>query len=123
MAFPSGRTADAKDEAFIVSQFQSPKKDGVFKINRPYEPIVVVESEGVSDSVNVTFHMEITDNDGNVVYQEERIIENFGRNESEILVSFPKLIIRNSGQYTAKTWAVNPYDGINNNSEKKVYLV
>jgi hypothetical protein len=120
MAFPSGRTADAKDEAFIVSQFQSPKKDGVFKINRPYEPIVVVESEGVSDSVNVTFHMEITDNDGNVVYQEERIIENFGRNESEILVSFPKLIIRNSGQYTAKTWAVNPYDGINNNSEKTV---
>ncbi len=120
MALPSGRTAEAKDDSFIVGQFQSPKEGGIFKINRPYEPIVVVESEGVSDTVDVTYHMEVTDNDGNLVYSEDRVLESFGNNENDFLVSFPKLIIRNSGQYTAKSWAVSPYDGIRNETEKTV---
>ena len=102
------------NDQLSAGTFKAPIAGEILKVNKPTSPIVEFLNNGISDASNVNFHMVVKDEAGNQVYNEVSFLEDLpqGRYNSK-LVTFPNMIIRKPGTYTACSWVDYPYDIVN----------
>ena len=102
------------NDQLSAGTFKAPIAGEILKVNKPTSPIVEFLNNGISDASNVNFHMVVKDEAGNQVYNEVSFLEDLpqGRYNSK-LVTFPNMIIREPGTYTACSWVDYPYDIVN----------
>ncbi|MEZ4724232.1 MAG: GEVED domain-containing protein [Candidatus Kapaibacterium sp.] len=102
------------NDQLSAGTFKAPIAGETLKVNKPTSPIVEFLNNGISDASNVNFHMVVKDEAGNQVYNEVSFLEDLpqGRYNSK-LVTFPNMIIREPGTYTACSWVDYPYDIVN----------
>jgi GEVED domain/Secretion system C-terminal sorting domain len=99
------------NDQLTAGEFDSPKAGQVLKVNRPNSPRIEFLNNGISDASNINFHMVVKNEAGVEVYNEVSFLEDMpqGRYNSK-LVTFPNMIIREPGSYTACAWVDYPYD-------------
>jgi hypothetical protein len=99
------------NDQLTAGDFKSPSVGQVLKVNRPNLPTVEFLNNGISDASNINFHMVVKNSAGQEVYNEVSFLEDMpqGRYNSK-LVTFPNMIIREPGTYTACAWVDYPYD-------------
>jgi hypothetical protein len=99
------------NDQLTAGEFESPSAGQVLKVNRPNSPRIEFLNNGISDASNINFHMVVKNSAGQEVYNEVSFLEDMpqGRYNSK-LVTFPNMIIREPGSYTACAWVDYPYD-------------
>jgi GEVED domain-containing protein/type IX secretion system substrate protein len=99
------------NDQLTAGEFEAPTPGQVLKVNRPNSPVIEFFNNGISDASNINFHMVVKNSAGQEVYNEVSFLEDMpqGRYNSK-LVTFPNMIIREPGTYTACAWVDYPYD-------------
>jgi hypothetical protein len=99
------------NDQLSAGEFKDPIAGELLKVNRPTSPIVEFLNNGISDASNINFHMVVKNEAGVEVYNEVSFLEDLpqGRYNSK-LVTYPNMIIREPGTYTACAWVDYPYD-------------
>ncbi len=99
------------NDQLTAGDFEAPIAGQVLKVNRPNLPQVVFLNNGISDASNINFHMIVKNKAGMEVYNEVSFLEDMpqGRYNTK-LVTFPNMVIRDPGTYTACAWVDYPYD-------------
>ena len=99
------------NDQLTAGEFKDPIAGQVLKVNKPTSPVVEFLNNGISDASNINFHMVVKNEAGQEVYNDVSFLEDMpqGRYNSK-LVTFPNMIIRQPGTYTACAWVDYPYD-------------
>ena len=99
------------NDQLTAGEFDEPIAGQVLKVNKPTSPVVEFLNNGISDASNINFHMIVKNEAGVEVYNEVAFLEDLpqGRYNSK-LVTYPNMIIRDPGTYTACAWVDYPYD-------------
>jgi len=99
------------NDQLTAGEFRDPIAGSVLKVNKPTSPVVAFLNNGISDASNINFHMVVKNEAGVEVYNEVSFLEDLpqGRYNSK-LVTYPNMVIREPGTYTACAWVDYPYD-------------
>ncbi|MER3328059.1 MAG: hypothetical protein RIF34_00670, partial [Candidatus Kapaibacterium sp.] len=99
------------NDQLTAGEFENPVVGQVLKVNKPTSPKIEFINNGISDASNINFHMVVKNNAGVEVYNEVSFLEDLAQGRyNKKLVTFPNLIIREPGTYTACSWVDYPYD-------------
>lgn len=111
IALPSGSQAVAKNDSQLTAgDYLQPKAGEALKVYRPYTPQVNFTNTGATDASKINFRMVVKNSNGVEVYNNVATLDLIEGNTTKV-VSFPKLVITNSGEYTTSTWVeTSEYD-------------
>jgi hypothetical protein len=99
------------NDQLTAGTFQAPMAGDLLKVNKPTAPIVEFLNNGISDASNINFHMVVKNEAGVEVYNEVSFLEDLPQGRyNKKLVTYPNMIIREPGTYTACAWVDYPYD-------------
>ncbi|MER3329173.1 MAG: GEVED domain-containing protein, partial [Candidatus Kapaibacterium sp.] len=99
------------NDQITAGEFENPVVGQVLKVNKPTSPKIEFINNGISDASNINFHMVVKNNSGVEVYNEVSFLEDLPQGRyNKKLVTFPNMIIREPGTYTACSWVDYPYD-------------
>lgn len=111
IALPSGSQAVAKNDSQLTAgDYLQPKAGEALKVYRPYAPQVNFTNTGAADASKINFRMVVKNSKGVEVYNNVATLDLIEGNTTKV-VTFPKLVITNSGEYTTSTWVeTSEYD-------------
>ncbi len=111
IALPSGSQAVAKNDSQLTAgDYLQPKAGEALKVYRPYTPQVNFTNTGAADASKINFRMVVKNSEGVEVYNNVATLDLIEGNTTKV-VSFPKLVLTHSGEYTTSTWVETPeYD-------------
>ncbi len=111
IALPSGSQAIAKNDSQLTAgDYLQPKAGEALKVYRPYTPQVNFTNTGAAAASKINFRMVVKDSKGVEVYNNVATLDLIEGNTTKV-VSFPKLVISHSGEYTTSTWVeTSEYD-------------
>jgi hypothetical protein len=99
------------NDQLSAGEFKDPIAGSVLKVNKPTSPIIEFLNNGISDASNINFHMVVKNEAGVEVYNEVSFLEDLPQGRyNKKLVTYPNMIIREPGTYTACAWVDYPYD-------------
>lgn len=108
IALPSGSQAIAKNDSQLTAgDYLQPKAGEALKVYRPYIPQVNFTNTGAADASKINFRMVVKNSKGEEVYNNVATLDLIEGYATKV-VSFPKLVITNSGEYTTSTWVETP---------------
>lgn len=104
IALPSGSQAVAKNDSQLTAgDYLQPKAGEVLKVYRPYAPQVNFTNTGAADASKINFRMVVKNSEGVEVYNNVATLDLIEGNTTKV-VTFPKLVITSSGEYTTSAW-------------------
>lgn len=111
IALPSGSQAVAKNDSQLTAgDYLQPKAGESLKVYRPYTPQVNFTNTGAAAASKINFRMVVKNSKGVEVYNEVSTLDLIEGNTTKV-VTFPKLVITHSGEYTTSTWVeTSEYD-------------
>ncbi|MER3328401.1 MAG: T9SS type A sorting domain-containing protein, partial [Candidatus Kapaibacterium sp.] len=99
------------NDQLTAGEFENPTAGQVLKVNKPTSPVIAFLNNGISDASNINFYMVVKNEAGVEVYNEVSFLEDLPQGRyNERLVTYPNMIIREPGTYTACAWVDYPYD-------------
>lgn len=104
IALPSGSQAVAKNDSQLTAgDYLQPKAGEALKVYRPYAPQVNFTNTGAADASKINFRMVVKNSEGVEVYNNVATLDLIEGNTTKV-VTFPKLVITSSGEYTTSAW-------------------